>query len=164
MLVHPELWTDTQCNFSLGCVICDSVFFFLLQLWCSSTFHICSPLTPHFPIHFSSYSCCRENRLCVELVKSLSKARYMKWYLFVACAFVLMPWLKLSFHVRKWHKSPILAIFGDVLHPLWITLMSVPLIYFIRGRILRELNTCSWIAYIAPINSDWCMSSLIMYL
>lgn len=38
------------------------------------------------------------------------------------------------------------------------------LIYFIWGRILRELNTCSWIAYIATINSDLCMSSFIMYL
>lgn len=51
-----------------------------------------------------------------------------------------------------------------MLHPCWITLMSVPVIYFNWGRILRKLNTCSSIAYITYINSDWCMSSLIMYL
>lgn len=164
MLVHPELWSDMRCHFSLGCVICEFVFFF--PLWCSNTFHICSPLTPHFRIHFSSYSCCRENRQCVELVKSLSKACYMKWYLFVlwiicfcvdALVKTILPHEEMTQVAHSYHFWRCASSSLECSH-------VCALIYFIWGKILRELNTGSWIAYIAPINSDLCMSSFIMHL
>lgn len=165
MLVHPELWSDMRCNFSLGCVIYDFVFFFF-QLWCSNTFHISSPLTPHFPIHFSSYSCCRENRLCVELVKSLSKSCFMKLYLFVAwiiCICVNALVKTILPHEEMTQVANSYCFWRCASSSLECSHVCA-LIYFIWGRILRELNTCSWIAYIATINSDLCMSSFIMYL
>lgn len=166
MLVHPELWSDMRCNFSLGCVICEFDFFFFFSIVVQQYFPHLLSLTPHFRIHFSSYSCCRENRQCVELVKSLSKACYMKRYLFVswiicfcvdAMVKTILPHEEMTQAVNSYHFWRCASSSSECSH-------VCALIYFISGRLLRELNTCSWIEYIAPINSDLCMSSFIMHL